>query len=112
MILEATTLFFFFFSLNSYGGISSRSINYILDLFFFKYSLSKVDPLRLVFKGTELLSLTLVVVIVVSHLDDLKEVKNCNNGANIYIGSHNLINSLIKIYINLKTKELIFLEEY
>ena len=62
----------FFSSLSGCGEISSRSVAYIPDLFFLKYSLIKVSLLKSIFKAMELLSLAFAVVIIVSHLNNLK----------------------------------------
>lgn len=72
-------VFLFFPSLSGNSEVSSRSIHYISDLFFFKHDLSKVGLLRPIFKATELLSFALTIVGLISHfadLDDLEEGKN------------------------------------
>ncbi len=69
-------------SLSSCSRISTRSIYYILDLFFLEHGLSKIGPLRPILKAAELLSLPLAVVVFVHHFDDdLEEDEKCNTGA-------------------------------
>lgn len=72
-------IFLFFPSLSSCDGVSLRSIQYILDLFFLKHGLNKISSLRPILKVVELLSFTFAVIILIGHLvnlDDSKEGKN------------------------------------
>ena len=72
-------VFLLFPSLSSYGGVSSKSIHYIIDIFFLEHYLGKVGSLRSILKVVELLSLALAIVVLISHfanLNDLEEGKN------------------------------------
>ena len=74
-----SVVFFLFPSISSCNEVSSRSIDYILDLFFLEHRLCKIDPFRPVLKAVELISLALAVLVVFSYLtdlDDLVEGKN------------------------------------
>ena len=44
-------------------------IYYIPDLLLLEHGLGKISPLRRIFKATELLSLTLTIVIFICHLE-------------------------------------------
>lgn len=69
-------IFLLFSSLDNCGGISLRSIDYIPELFFLKYSLNKVGPLRPVVKVMGFFFFTFTVVVFVCYFDNLKEDKN------------------------------------
>lgn len=64
-------VFLLFPSLSNYSRINIRPIDYISDLFFFKYDLGKIGPLKPIFKATELFFLTLVIVIFIYYLKEV-----------------------------------------
>lgn len=69
-------VFLLFPSLSSCGRVSSRFIYYIPDLFYLKHGLNKVGLLRPIFKVAELFFLALAIVVLFTHLTDLKKGKN------------------------------------
>lgn len=69
-------VFLLFSSLSSYIRISTRSIYYFLNLFFFKNRLCKVDILEPVLEVAEFLSFPFTIVIFVNYYDDLEKYKN------------------------------------
>lgn len=61
MILEIFVLFFFF-NLDGNGEFGLRVIYDILNLFFFKHGLSKISPLKLIFKASKFLFFFIIII--------------------------------------------------
>lgn len=66
-------VFFFFLDLDNSGELSLQAIYNVLNLFFFKYSLSEINLLRPIFKFSKFLFFIFMVITLDSYFEEKKK---------------------------------------
>ena len=65
--------FLLFSGLNNSNRLCTEYIHYIPDLFLFKYNLCEIGLLRPILETTELLSFSFMIIVFISHYDNVEE---------------------------------------
>lgn len=69
---DNSIIFFFFLNLRNSNRLNTKSIYYILNLFFFKHGLNKFGLLNLIFKTLKLFFYIFIIIAFDSYYDSSK----------------------------------------